>query len=118
MFFILAKIEVQIGWAGLDSILLMLAYGVAIYLIQQNASPLAAIETEIPEKFPSLRRGMLGFLIAAGVLAHNQETFLEIGARASSKQLKESQRSCSPSWADSVRFRDTLVAMHPIISIC
>lgn len=69
MFFILARIDVQIGWVGLDSILLMLAYGVAIYLIQQNASPLVAIETEIPEKFPSLRRGLLGFLIAAGVLA-------------------------------------------------
>lgn len=69
VFFILAKIEIQIGWVGLDSILLMLAYGIAIYLIQQNASPLATVETEIPEKFPSLLRGILGFLVAAGVLA-------------------------------------------------
>ena len=69
VFFTLAKIKIQIGWVGLDSILLMLAYGVAIYLIQQNANPLAALETEIPEKYPSLLRGILGFLIAAGVLA-------------------------------------------------
>ena len=67
--FILAKIDIQIGWVGLDSILLMLFYVIAIYLIQSNASPLAAIETEIPEKFPSLLRGILGFAIAAGVLA-------------------------------------------------
>jgi cation:H+ antiporter len=69
VFFILAKIEIQVGWVGLDSILLMLAYGVAIYLIQQNASPLAAVDTEIPVKFPSLLRGILGFLVAAAVLA-------------------------------------------------
>ncbi|MBE0695925.1 MAG: sodium:calcium antiporter [Anaerolineaceae bacterium] len=69
VFFILAKTEIQVGWVGLDSILLMLAYAVAIYLIQQNANPLAAVEIFIPERFPSLRRGILGFLAAAGVLA-------------------------------------------------
>lgn len=69
VFFILAKIEVQVGWVGLDSILIILAYGAAIYLIQQNASPLTALDTEIPEKFPSLWKGILGFLVAAGVLA-------------------------------------------------
>lgn len=69
VFFILAKIKIQVGWVGLDSILLMLTYGVAIYLIQQNANSLSAVDTEIPEKFPSLWRGILGFLVAAGVLA-------------------------------------------------
>lgn len=69
VFFILAKIETQIGWVGLDSILLMLAYGIAIYLIQQNASSLVAVENEIPTKFPSLLHGVIGFLVAAGVLA-------------------------------------------------
>ena len=69
VFFILAKIDIQVGWVGIDSILLMLTYGVAIYLIQQSASPIAAVELEIPAKFPSLLRGILGFLAAAGVLA-------------------------------------------------
>jgi cation:H+ antiporter len=69
VFFILAKIEIQVGWVGLDSILLMLGYGVAIYLIQSNTGPLVAVETEIPEKYPSLLRGIIGFLVAAGVLA-------------------------------------------------
>jgi cation:H+ antiporter len=68
VFFILANIDLQVGWVGIDSILLMLAYGVAIYLIQQNASPLLVVETEVPEKFPTLLRGMIGFMIAAGVL--------------------------------------------------
>ena len=68
LFFILANIKLQIGWVGLDSILLMLAYVVAIYLIQHNANPLETAEIEIPEKFPSLLQGIVGFLIAAGVL--------------------------------------------------
>ena len=69
VFFILARIDVRVGWVGIDSIILMLTYGAAIYLIQSNSGSIAAVETEIPEKFPSLMRGMIGFLIAAGVLA-------------------------------------------------
>jgi cation:H+ antiporter len=69
VFFILAKIEIQIGWVGLDSILLILGYGIAIYLIQQNSTSLVAVEVEIPEKFPGLGRGIVGFLAAAAVLA-------------------------------------------------
>jgi cation:H+ antiporter len=69
VFFILAEIDIQVGWVGLDSILLMLAYGVAIYLIQQNSDSAMAVDIEIPAKFPSLVRGIVGFLVAAGVLA-------------------------------------------------
>jgi cation:H+ antiporter len=68
VFFILAKIQIQVGWVGLDSIFLMIAYGVAIYLIQHSSSPLAAVETEVPNQFPGLLLGIIGFLIAAGVL--------------------------------------------------
>ena len=68
VFFILANIDLQIGWVGLDSILLILAYVVAIYLIQQNASPLTAVNEEIPKTFPSLLRGIVGFTVAAGAL--------------------------------------------------
>jgi cation:H+ antiporter len=69
VFFILANVHIQVGWVGLDSILLMLAYGVAIYLIQNSAPSLTAVDIEIPAKFPSLLHGILGFLVAAGVLA-------------------------------------------------
>lgn len=68
VFFILARINIRVGWVGLDSILLMLAYGVAIYLIQQNTTPGIEIESDIPDDFPTLRRGLVGFTIAAVVL--------------------------------------------------
>lgn len=69
VFFILAKIEVKVGWVGLDSLLLILAYVASIYLIQKNAGPFSTSQVEIPEKFPGLARGVVGFVIAAGVLA-------------------------------------------------
>ncbi len=68
VFFILSNIDIQVGWLGLDSIALMVTYGVAIYLIQQSNTSLVAVETEVPPSFPSLRRGILGFLVAAAVL--------------------------------------------------
>jgi cation:H+ antiporter len=66
--FILANIDVRIGWVGLDSIILMLTYIVAIYLIQKNAGPMAAALEEIPDRFPSLRMGIIGFVVACVVL--------------------------------------------------
>jgi cation:H+ antiporter len=68
VFFILADIPIQIGWVGLDSILVMLAYGLAIFLIQQNAGPSIPQDEVIPDDFPSLRRGIIGFLAASLVL--------------------------------------------------
>ena len=70
VFFQLANIDVKIGWIGLDSLIIIAVYGVAIRLIQSNpvvpAAP--AVEQELPEGLPSLRRGVIGFLLAAGVL--------------------------------------------------
>jgi cation:H+ antiporter len=68
VFFILADIKVQVGWVGLDGLLLMLGYGAAIYLIQKNSASATSIEVEIPDNFPSLRRGLVGFFVAAAVL--------------------------------------------------
>jgi cation:H+ antiporter len=68
VFFILADIKIQIGWVGVDSILIMLAYVVAMQLIQasqsHNPSHPSAMP-EIPEGTPSLRIGLLGFGLAA-----------------------------------------------------
>jgi cation:H+ antiporter len=69
IFFILANIDIKVGWVGLDSILIMVGYAVSIYLIQQNTNPLTSIESLIPENFPSLTRGVVGFLAAAAVLS-------------------------------------------------
>jgi cation:H+ antiporter len=68
VFFMLARIEAQVGWVGLDSLLLMAGYGVAIYLVQKDAGPLVEVKDEIPAKFPGLLHGLLGFGAAAGVL--------------------------------------------------
>jgi cation:H+ antiporter len=70
VFFMLANINISIGWVGLDSILLVSAYILAVWLIQKNSSTgsPAAAPNDIPQGFPSLRRGIIGFLVAAGAL--------------------------------------------------
>lgn len=69
VFFILAKIEWQVGWVGIDSIVLMLAYAGGIALIQgqsrQQGLPPAE---ELPPGLPSLRAGLAGFSLAAAAL--------------------------------------------------
>ncbi len=68
VFFILADIKVQIGWIGLDSIVIVLAYVVAVRLIQANQSHPAGHSpesVEIPEGTPPLWKGLTGFGLAA-----------------------------------------------------
>jgi cation:H+ antiporter len=68
VFFILADIDLQLGWVGLDAIVLLLAYVLAIYLIQKDSNTSSVGEIIIPDSYPTLRRGVIGFAIAAGVL--------------------------------------------------
>jgi cation:H+ antiporter len=70
VFFLLNEFTFQVGWVGLDSILLMLAYLAAVYFIQdeQSTRPVGQDEISLPENFPSLRAGLLGFGIAAAGL--------------------------------------------------
>jgi cation:H+ antiporter len=68
VFFILADIKVQIGWVGLDSIVIMLVYFAALRLIQANQMHGTTHPTEkmeIPQGTPSLRVGLIGFGLAA-----------------------------------------------------
>jgi len=68
VFFILADINIQIGWVGLDSILVLLVYVFAVRLIQANQSPgvdLPAAAMSIPDGTPALRTGLIGFGLAA-----------------------------------------------------
>jgi cation:H+ antiporter len=67
---ILGHVDIAIGWVGLDSLLLIILYFGGVWLIQregqaQGAAP-AVIEPG-PE-FPSLRRGLVGFGVAAAAL--------------------------------------------------
>lgn len=70
-FFILADIEVKIGWVGLDSLLLMGAYIASVWLIRcndpANGNPETAEVAEDPG-VPSLKHALIGFVLAAAVL--------------------------------------------------
>ncbi|MDX9991778.1 MAG: sodium:calcium antiporter [Anaerolineales bacterium] len=70
VFFLLDELTWHVGWVGIDSILLMLAYLAVVYLIQgeQSALPKIQLKASLPENFPSLRRGLIGFGMAAASL--------------------------------------------------
>ena len=71
VFAILSDMNLTIGWVGIDSLLLIVMYFVGIWLIQREtkgpvvASPAAQ---EPAPGFPTLRVGLIGFAIMAGVL--------------------------------------------------
>jgi cation:H+ antiporter len=70
--FMLANISVMIGWVGIESILLILIYFGGIWLIQRenrgSAAEATAVAPELAASFPTLRRGILGFMLATGML--------------------------------------------------
>ena len=67
---ILTELNFNIGWVGVDSIIIMLFYVLAIYMIQQSEQE--TVSTEMTEEeladIPSLKVGLLGFTAAAVVL--------------------------------------------------
>jgi cation:H+ antiporter len=68
VFFILADIKVRVGWVGLDSLFLLAAYMVGVWLIRANQPrtlAAAAQSAVIPEGTPPLRTGLIGFGLAA-----------------------------------------------------
>lgn len=68
VFFLLADIDLKIGWVGLDSLVIMLAYVGGIRLLQQQGGT-APDEAEIDQaKVPSLRHAIIGFSLATLVL--------------------------------------------------
>lgn len=71
-FFILADIDILIGWVGLDSLILIVIYFGGVWLIQEEgqlaAGTTSQIAVAVSEDFPSLQRGVLGFSAAAAIL--------------------------------------------------
>ncbi|MCP4358859.1 MAG: hypothetical protein GY796_12640 [Chloroflexi bacterium] len=68
---IMADIDITIGWLGVGSIVIIAAYFVGLKIIQQGSRgmPTAVVpDMEPGPNFPSLRRGLIGFAIAAIVL--------------------------------------------------
>jgi len=68
IFFILADIDLQLGWVGLGSIALMAAYLVGVWLIRSSGTPISSTPGEIPEDLPGLRKAVIGFSAATVVL--------------------------------------------------
>jgi cation:H+ antiporter len=68
LFFLLADIQVKILWVGLDSLVIVLVYIMAVRLISREGKAEPAGVREIPPGTPRLWVGIVGFLVAAGVL--------------------------------------------------
>lgn len=68
-FFILAEIPIKIGWVGLDSLLLIVAYVGGVRLLQtRGGSQVQPEDIPIDAKVPSMRHALLGFGLATLVL--------------------------------------------------
>jgi cation:H+ antiporter len=70
--FIMADIEITIGWVGIDSLVLIALYFGGVWLVQQeNSRVVSGARSKnviVSDDFPSLTRGLIGFLIAALIL--------------------------------------------------
>lgn len=70
--FVLADVDLVIGWVSIESIILIVLYFGGVWLVQQEGK-LSAATVNTPlgipsEAFPSLRRGLFGFGLAALIL--------------------------------------------------
>ncbi len=67
---VLERIAFRIGWVGIDSILIILIYIYAIYMIQKSEADSISTEMSAEElaEIPSLRHGVIGFALAALLL--------------------------------------------------
>lgn len=72
VFFVWAQIPLQIGWVGIDSLMLIGLYFYGIRLINRGArrdgAITHAVEAELPKHVPPLWVAGLGFLLATLVL--------------------------------------------------
>lgn len=68
-FFILADIDVRVGWVGVGSLVLMVAYIAGVWLIRQNAPAGQAPAIKPSDSsVPPLWKGLVGFGVATAVL--------------------------------------------------
>lgn len=70
--FIIGKFNLTIGWVGIDSLILIALYFGGVWLIQQETKLVSGIQeakvVPIEEDFPSLQKGIFGFLATAVIL--------------------------------------------------
>ena len=68
LYFLLAEIETKVLWVGLDSLIIVGVYIMAVRFISREGHTEKAGTSVIPEGTPKLWVGIAGFLAAAGVL--------------------------------------------------
>lgn len=70
VFFMIANIDIKLGFMGLDSLIIIAVYVLAVRLIHKDNQSNARAEesVEISTNTPSLLRGVVGFSIAAAML--------------------------------------------------
>lgn len=68
LFFLLADIQVKVLWVGLDSLIIVIAYIIAVRLISREGQTEPVGTKDIPTGTPRMWVGIVGFLVAAGVL--------------------------------------------------
>lgn len=70
--FVLADVDLLIGWVSVESLLLIALYFGGVWLVQQEgklaSGGIAQAEVVPGPGFPTLRRGLLGFLVATVIL--------------------------------------------------
>jgi cation:H+ antiporter len=70
-FFILADVQWMIGWINVDSLVMIAAYVVGVWLLRNNpvtSAPPAAAPAKEARGIPSMRRAVVGFVAATAVL--------------------------------------------------
>ena len=68
LFFILAQIDVSIGWVGVDSLILIALYVLGARLLSGGGGSDEGDDEEIPDDTPSLRTALIGFGVATVAL--------------------------------------------------
>jgi cation:H+ antiporter len=68
LYFIVADIEIKIGWVGLDALVILVTYIAAVRLIATDSQIEQVHELETPEDTPRLWVGLAGFAATAGAL--------------------------------------------------
>ena len=68
LFFMQADIRLKVGWVGIDSLLIIAVYVIAVRLISKDQPGLEANIEDIPVGTPKLWVGLVGFLAAAAAL--------------------------------------------------
>ena len=70
VFFLLADLDLRIGWVGLDSLLVLAMYVTGVWLLRSNpvSGGLPDSPAENTEAMPALKKALIGFAVTAGVL--------------------------------------------------